>query len=130
MIDRVKGSTMKALFAKIAALVYPPTKAKLHRLLHVTGVAATVGASVAIWVMGRHWALGTQIEAQIALVLAFLTNVKKITVTLDAGVDKLPIPDGMAIVGEPPHMIPVQVLVDPAKEPAPPSADIVGVVRK
>lgn len=78
----------------IIGYVYPPTKAKLHRLFHGALVALTIAGSVILWVQGQKFGLSTwnQLEAQMVLFGAFLARASAAVKKLDAVVDQLPIP--------------------------------------
>jgi hypothetical protein len=91
-------SKLRILLAAAWSLVYPPTKAKFHRLLHIALTALAVGASVVLWIQGHHWGWSTwdQIEAQAVLLGTFIARAKLIVQRLDKSVDSLPIPDGAA----------------------------------
>ena len=90
---------MKALLLKAWALVYPPTKTKLHRLLHLALSALAVTASVLVWVQGQRWGWSTwnQIEAQAVLLGTYVARAASVFRTIDSVVDKLPIPDGTTV---------------------------------
>jgi hypothetical protein len=100
---RREESTMKRTLSKLSTLIYPPTKAKLHRALHALLTLVAVGASVAVWIQGQHWgwSVGNQIEAQAALAGTLFARATAVFKRLDAAVDSLPIPAGND-VAEPP----------------------------
>jgi hypothetical protein len=88
---------MKALLSKIVALIYPPTKLKLHRLITLVGYAfAASGIAVA-------WAVKTGLSTQgkIGVTIGFITTAlaawNTLRPKLDSGIDVLPIPDGTTI---------------------------------
>jgi len=79
----------------LVAMIYPPTKAKLHRALHAGLTAVTVAASIVVWLHGQKWgwSFWNQVEAQTVLIGAFLARAKAAFAKLDSVVDELPIPD-------------------------------------
>ena len=90
-------STLAAGIAAVKFLVgyiYPPTKAKLHRLFHGVLVIVAAGGSIAVWIQGQKWGWSTwnQIEAQSVVLGALLARASSAVKKLDAIVDKLPIP--------------------------------------
>jgi hypothetical protein len=74
----------------LIGLIYPFTKAKLHRALNFLGTLLTAAAVVAVWASSLD--LADSIGATLVLVTTFLTQGKKAIAKLDAGVDSLPIP--------------------------------------
>lgn len=84
---------LRKLLATVLGLVYPLTKAKLHRLSHAAGVVLTAGAMIVVWLMTKL-TLSEQIAADLALVAVFFTRWRVALHTVDAVVDELPIPDG------------------------------------
>lgn len=84
---------MNKLFATVWALAYPPTKAKWHRLSHAAGAVLTAGAIAVVW-LKTNLTLSERITADLVLVAAFFTRWRAALHTIDAVVDKLPIPEG------------------------------------
>lgn len=89
-----RRTKLRSTLAAIVGYVYPPTKAKLHRLFHGALAALTVAGSVVLWVRGHKWGFSTweQFEAQLVLAGAFLAKAGAVVRKLDAVVDQLPIP--------------------------------------
>jgi len=79
----------------IVALVYPPTKAKLRRLLHIGGMLLTLAILVATWL--TQLPLQTQIEVSLGTILVALTNISAAFKKAEAVVEKLSIPEGSTI---------------------------------
>lgn len=75
---------------KLIELIYPFTKAKLHRALNFAGTPLAAAAVVAVWLSSID--AGEKIGATIVLVTTYLTRAKDVVRRLDAGVDALPIP--------------------------------------
>ena len=82
---------MSALLHKLIPLVYPPTKAKLRRLLHIGGTLLTLAILVATW--ATQLPLQTQIEVSIGTIIVALTNISAALTKAGAVVEKLPIPE-------------------------------------
>lgn len=87
-----------ALLGKLLALVWPPTKVKLHRLISLAGSAvAAWGAFEALTadlqVNGAPITLGGRLGSVAALVTIYATSAKLLLPKLDKAVDALPIPD-------------------------------------
>lgn len=79
-----------AILRKLIGLIYPFTKAKLHRALNFAGTLLAAAAVVAVWLSSIG--AGKKIGATIVLVTTFLTRAKGAIQKLDAAVDSLPIP--------------------------------------
>lgn len=75
---------------KLVALVYPFTKAKLHRALNFAGTLLAAAAVVAVWASSID--TGEKVGATVVLVTTFLTRARGAVQKLDAAVDSLPIP--------------------------------------
>jgi hypothetical protein len=75
----------------VVALIYPPTKAKLRRLLHIGGTLLTLAILVATW--ATQLPLQTQIEVSIGTIVVALTNISAALSKAEAVVEKLPIPE-------------------------------------
>jgi hypothetical protein len=94
----MKSIALKLLAALkfLLAFVYPPTKAKLHRVLHALLTLVTVGGSVVLWIQGQHWgwSVWNQIEAQAFILGTLIARAGAVFKRLDAAVDSLPIPSG------------------------------------
>jgi hypothetical protein len=88
---------MKAFLAKALALVYPPTKVKFRRLLHIGGTAVTLLLGAAVWVVSSNLTTSEKILANVALLIPLLTRWQAIFTALYSVVDKLPIPDGTTV---------------------------------
>lgn len=81
------------MLVKLKALVWPVTRAKLHRLVTLVGVAFAILAVVLVWA-GQ---LGLSTEGKIGATIGMLTTLaagwQRVRPKLDAGIDALPIPD-------------------------------------
>lgn len=75
---------------KLVGLIYPFTKAKLHRAANFLGTLLAASAVIAVWLSSID--AGEKIGATIVLLTTFLTNARKAITKLDAAVDSLPIP--------------------------------------
>jgi hypothetical protein len=93
LLLRVAGMIW-SLLLKLAGLLYPPTKAKLHRLLHMVGTIVAAIAIAGPWMLVHGIAWDTALELNAVTVALVLTNLRLAISKLDAGVDGLPIPTG------------------------------------
>ena len=85
---------MNATVSKLAGLVWPPTKKKFHRLLHIAGVLATLAIGAAVWLTKSNLSLGEKLGADLVLLVPLLTRWQAIFKSLDVAVDQLPIANG------------------------------------
>lgn len=83
----------------VLKLLYPPTKRKLRRLLHVAGTALTVALLVSAWMMERL-TLAESVAADLLVLATYLTRWQAVIGRLDQAVDKLPIPEEDALLGQ------------------------------
>jgi len=86
---RVLGRSLR----HAAGLVYPPTKAKLHRVLHLAGVLVAGALGVAVWLVTSKLGVTEKITADLGVLVVLLTRWRAAIASVDAAVDKLPIPD-------------------------------------
>lgn len=75
----------------LVALVYPPTKAKFRRLLHIGGALLTLAILIATWL--TKLPLQTRIEVSIGTIMVALTNISAALARAEAVVERLPIPE-------------------------------------
>lgn len=88
---------MKATLSKLLSLIWPVTKAKLHRLVTWAGVAFAGVAVVVTW-----WGLlGLSTAGKIGATIGMLTTLaagwQRARPKIDAGIDALPIPEDEAV---------------------------------
>jgi hypothetical protein len=81
-----------ALIKRGLGVLYPVTKRKLHRLLHVLGLLVAGGAGTALWVAGLPLTIPEKIVGTLTLVSTLLTSVSVGIKGADRFVDQLPIP--------------------------------------
>lgn len=84
---------MKTLLSKLRALLWPPTKAKLHRLVSLVGYAFTVVAIFEVWAGQLGLTTGGKIGATIGALTAAAASWASLRPKIDATIDGLPIPD-------------------------------------
>lgn len=85
---------IKAIAARIADLVYPPTKAKLHRLVTWVGVVFGAVATFEIW--AGQLGLTTvkeKLAGQLATITMLAAGWQRARPKVDAAIDSLPIPE-------------------------------------
>lgn len=75
---------------KLIGLIYPFTKAKLHRAANFVGTLLAAAAVVAVWVSSID--TGEKVGATVVLVTTFLTRAKGAIQKLGPAIDALPIP--------------------------------------
>lgn len=75
---------------KLIGLIYPFTKAKLHRALNFVGTLLAAAAVVAVWLSSID--TGEKLGATIVLVTTFLTRARGAIAKLEPAIDSLPIP--------------------------------------
>ena len=73
-------------------IVYPPTKAKLHRILHMAGTAMTLAFVLSTWLLSEL-PTKTKIATDLVVVVAYLTRWQAVVARADKVVDRLPISD-------------------------------------
>jgi len=74
------------------SIVYPPTRAKLHRILHVAGTAMTLAFVLSTWLLSELQTK-TKIETDPVVVVAYLTRRQAVVTKADKVVDRLSISD-------------------------------------
>lgn len=88
---------MKAVFARLLSLVYPPTKAKLHRLVTLIGYAFTVATIVIVWAGKLGLSTGGKVGATIGALSAAAASWASLRPKIDMAIDTLPIPEDKAV---------------------------------
>jgi len=90
---------MKALIAKVLALVYPPTKAKLHKLVSYVGTALTLTVIVWSWLVSKHVLTVTEaLGVDLTTLTIFLSSWRSVVAPkVNAEIDGLDIPDGSTV---------------------------------
>lgn len=85
---------LRSIAAKLAGLVYPPTKAKLHRLITVAGVLFAAAAEAQIVFGDLGLTTTGRVVGAVGTLATLLAGWKRAQPKLDAAVNALPIPDG------------------------------------
>lgn len=83
---------MKNLLSKLIVLFYPPTKAKLHRLVTLIGYAFTVATIVIVWAGKLGLSTSGKVGATIGALSAAAASWASLRPKIDATIDTLPIP--------------------------------------
>ena len=90
---------MKELFAKLLALVYPPTKVKLHRIVSMVGTVLAMASIVLVWASTKlHLSITEQLGATGALLAIWGTSWRTLVAPkANEVIDGLDIPDGSTV---------------------------------
>jgi hypothetical protein len=85
---------MKTMLLKLLALVYPPTRKKLHRLVTLVGYGFTAGAIAAVWAgkLGLSSTTG-KIGATLGALAAAGASWQTLRPRIESAIDSLPIPE-------------------------------------
>lgn len=83
---------MKTILAKLASLVWPLTRAKLHRIVTLTGYGFTALTIAVVWAGKLGLSTGGKIGATIGALSAAAASWASLRPKLDAAIDTLPIP--------------------------------------
>ena len=108
---------MKALLHKLAALVWPITKRKLHGLVSLVGTAFAAFAVVAVWAASLGLTTTGKIGATVGLVTTYAASWNSLRPKLEKGIDALPIPDGSTITQTETASLTTTISTPPAPTP-------------
>jgi hypothetical protein len=84
---------IKKLASQIVGLVYPPTKAKLHRIVTWIGVTFAAFAVVMTWIGELGLSTTGKIGATLGMLATLAAGWERVKPELLKGIDGLPIPD-------------------------------------
>jgi len=73
--------------------IYPVTKAKLHKVVTVVGVAFAVLAILTVWIGDVGLSPEGKVGATLGMVSTLLAGWKRAQPKIDAAIDELPIPE-------------------------------------
>jgi hypothetical protein len=86
---------LKRVGTDALAMVYPPTRKKLHRLAHVAATVLTFASVVGVWLVSNvHWS--ARVGADLVLLVSYMAKWNVVISKVDTAIDKLPIPEGDA----------------------------------
>ena len=89
--------TMKNLLSKLSALVYPPTKRKLHQLVSFVGTAFAAFGIFEVWYATLGLSTAGKIGATLGMLATYATSWNAIRPKIDLTIDGLPIPEGSTV---------------------------------
>ena len=87
-------TTTKIVVTKAVPFVYPPTKHKLRRLMHVGGVLVTGALMVELYRLTRHLPWEEAVILTSSPIAILFTKLRAALKWAEEGVDGLPIPEG------------------------------------
>ena len=112
-------SRIKTALAFLAALAWPLTKAKLHRLISYVGTAFAAFAVFEVWYASLGLSTGGKVGASLGLLATYATSWNAMRPRLDKVIDDLPIPDGATLTTTT-EVKETTVLAMPGAQPAAP----------
>jgi hypothetical protein len=90
---------MKKLLAQIVSVLWPPTKAKLHRLVSIAGTLLTLAVCVWAWLVNKHVLTSTQaLGVSLGALTVWASSWRSVIAPkADKLIDGLDIPDGSTV---------------------------------
>jgi hypothetical protein len=78
--------------AGVVAMVYPPSRKKLHRIAHIAATVMTFASVVGVWLVSNvHWS--ARVGADLVLLVSYAAKWNVVISKVDTAIDKLPIPE-------------------------------------
>ena len=112
------------MLEKLKSIAWPVTRAKLHRLVTIVGVAFAVLAVVLVWAGQLGLSTDGKIGATIGMLTTLAAGWQRVRPKLEAGIDALPIPPGDSTAAPGTTAIVVQAAPLPSSTPTPVTVSI------
>jgi hypothetical protein len=89
-----------ALLGRLWRLIYPPTKRKLHRALHIAGMAVTAALMLAVWTSTKHHPVWKHVAETMTPLVPLLTSWRASIGWAERKIDESELPSGDAVPEE------------------------------